>query len=65
MTELFEVIGKDEFDAETSVTPEPRGDILVFQSRRPEDAGVTGVYCEFCKGYYNEYHYGREVDNDH
>jgi len=20
------------------------------------------VWCEFCKGYYNEHHYGREVD---
>jgi len=29
-------------------------------STKPDREGLT--YCEFCKEWYNEYHYGREVD---
>ena len=45
---LFEVISEEEFQAETSVPSDDQG----------EASEGTMTYCEFCKGYYNEYHYG-------
>jgi hypothetical protein len=53
MTELFEVISEDEFVAEQAVG-EDLG--LVKSGAPPPQQDLT--YCEFCKGYYNEYHFG-------
>ncbi len=58
LMDLFEVISEDEFVAETSVTPVLTAAPTAAESAFAEVAGVTKVYCDFCKGYYNEYHFG-------
>lgn len=63
MTDLFEVISEEEFTAETNVG---EGEGAAVASDLPQTFSHNSLtYCEFCKGYYNEYHFGREVDDAH
>ena len=53
MTELFEVISKEEFESS-------EGDgrrLLGCDLPTPSEDNIL-VWCEFCKGHYNEYHFG-------
>ena len=62
MTELFEVITKEEFvedsgavvwsDHDSSMASSVGND----EATAPDTTNLT--YCEFCKDYYNEYHFG-------
>jgi hypothetical protein len=59
VSELFEVISKEEFESSVAVAP----DVGVGKPNasgvkiHPHELELT--WCEFCKGYYiEEYHYG-------
>jgi hypothetical protein len=56
-TDLFEEISEEEFAAEQAVGVDVFDNTV--DTGRPTSSTPTDlVYCNFCKGYYNEYHFG-------
>lgn len=58
LTELFEVITKEEFKESGAASLEAS---VGYVGQRPADPVApdnTLVWCDFCKGHYNEYHFG-------
>lgn len=63
MTELFEVVTKDEFGApQEAQCPDKPGADVSLTATAP---GTNLTWCEFCKGYYDfEYHFGDKGEED-
>lgn len=63
MTELFEVISREEYESSTAPSVEVRGE---GQAARISDLPDLPLeWCEFCKGYYIlEFHHGDRSEDE-
>lgn len=55
---IFEIISKEQFDEASTETVFPVGGEGAGVSMAAGSDTLPLQYCKFCKGFYNEYHFG-------